>query len=120
MKKQDKIKIKPWEGIVKPKNKMDNKQTWMSFSEALEYIKTGKKVQRKNWNGKGMYIYLQEGSLLSVEARNPVLQKEIDSRDNRTVQIGAHIDMRAADGTIVIGWLASQTDLLSNDWQLVE
>lgn len=92
----------------------------LSFSDALDYIKAYRKVQRKNWNGKGMYIYLQEGSILSLEARNPILQQEIDSRANSTVEICPHIDMKAADGTIVIGWLASQTDLLSNDWQIVE
>jgi hypothetical protein len=36
------------------------------------------------------------------------------------VKLNAHIDMVAADGSIVIGWLASQTDLLAEDYELVE
>jgi hypothetical protein len=36
-----------------------------------------------------------------------------------TIRIGAHIDMRSADGTLVIGWLASQTDMLATDWEIV-
>jgi hypothetical protein len=37
-----------------------------------------------------------------------------------TITIGAHIDMRAADGSLVIGWFASQTDMLAEDWMVVE
>ena len=40
--------------------------------------------------------------------------------DGAMQQIGDHIDMRTADGSIVVRWLASQTDMLSNDWKLVD
>jgi hypothetical protein len=46
--------------------------------------------------------------------RNEVL-KNIEG----DIKINAHIDMKSADGSIVIGWLASQTDMLSNDWAIV-
>ncbi len=35
------------------------------------------------------------------------------------IKIGAHIDMLAADGSVVVGWLASQTDMLAEDWVIV-
>lgn len=37
-----------------------------------------------------------------------------------TVRVNAHIDMKAADGSIVVGWLASQTDMLADDWYIVK
>jgi hypothetical protein len=35
------------------------------------------------------------------------------------INLLAHIDMRAADGSMVVGWLASQTDMLANDWSIL-
>lgn len=35
------------------------------------------------------------------------------------IELLPHIDMRSADGTLVVGWLASQTDMLSDDWQIL-
>jgi hypothetical protein len=88
----------------------------MNFGKALEALKEGKKVSRSGWNGKGMYIYIQNGSQISREqARNghlAVLPEPITIRP--------HIDMKDAEGKIVIGWLASQTDLLAEDWETKE
>lgn len=86
----------------------------MSFSAALQYLKEGKKVAREGWNGKGMFVYLVSGSHFEVN-RAPLLGiypegTEIDYR--------AHLDMKAADGTCV-PWVASQTDLLADDWLIV-
>ena len=41
--------------------------TSMTFGEALEAMKAGKKVSRAGWNGKGMYLYLADGKLLTHE-----------------------------------------------------
>jgi hypothetical protein len=88
----------------------------MDFGKALEALKDGKKVARAGWNGKGMFIYYQPGSVVK-QARNNVLD-EIITRDGQ-VEICGHIDMKAADGKIVVGWLASQTDMLSEDWGII-
>lgn len=94
----------------------------MSFGQALEELKKGNKVARSGWNGKGMFIYLVGGSFVSFdELRNEAanhLNKSNISYDD--VCINAHIDMKAADGNIVVGWLASQTDMLAEDWEVVE
>lgn len=96
----------------------------MNFGLAIEAIKMGKKVARKGWNGKDMFLYLQEGSMLvnSVNARNTVLKEymENQAQSGEPVKILPHIDMKAADGAIVVGWLASQTDMLSDDWFIVD
>jgi hypothetical protein len=84
----------------------------MNFSEALNLIKQGKKVQRQGWNGKGMFIFLVPGSTFKV-SRPPLLGIYPEGTE---INYHSHIDMRTADGMIV-PWLASQTDLLANDWQ---
>ena len=88
----------------------------MPFSHALEAVKQGKKIARNGWNGKGMFLFVQPGSVIDAkDGRNPHLQAMEGS-----IKIGSHIDMKAADGSIVVGWLASQTDMLSEDWFIVE
>lgn len=84
----------------------------MDFSTALTFIKAGDKLCREGWNGKGMFVFLVRGSRFKVN-RPPLLGiyeegTEIDYR--------GHIDMKTADGSIV-PWVASQSDLLSEDWQ---
>lgn len=90
----------------------------MNFGQAIEALKEGKKVCRSGWNGKGMFIYLQEGS----EVNGTLMRNEATKAyyGDKTIKINPHIDMKAADDTLVIGWLASQTDMLAEDWQIVE
>lgn len=90
----------------------------MNFGQAIEALKEGKKVCRSGWNGKGMFIYLQEGSEINgTLMRNEAIKTYYG---DKTVKINPHIDMKAADDTLVIGWLASQTDMLAEDWEIVE
>jgi hypothetical protein len=86
----------------------------MKFGDALEMLKAGSKVAREGWNGKGMFIFLQPGTKGVKQVRNNHLDEIITVKGS--VDICGHIDMKAADGTIVIGWLASQTDMLAEDW----
>lgn len=87
----------------------------MDFGTALRYLRDGEKLAREGWNGKGMFVYLVGGSRFAVN-RAPLFGiypegTEIDYRP--------HIDMKAADGTCV-PWVASQTDLLADDWLIVK
>lgn len=86
----------------------------MNFSEALDAIKAGGRVARSGWNGKGMFVFLVPGSVFKVN-REPLLSILGEGTE---VRYRGHIDMRTADGMIV-PWLASQTDLLADDWQTV-
>lgn len=94
----------------------------MNFAKALEALKLGKKVARKGWNGKGMFIYLTDASIVPFEQLRGNCARHItkDSTGLDAACIKAHVDMKAADGTVVIGWLASQTDMLAEDWEVVE
>ena len=90
----------------------------MNFGEALNLLKQGYKLQRKGWNGKGMFIYLVNGSVVPSNSLRGAAKACGKNQD--VVTINSHIDMRAADGSIVVGWLASQTDMLAEDWVAID
>lgn len=91
----------------------------LSFGDAIELLKRGKMVAREGWNGKGMYLVLQEGTTIKSKQARGGAALAIANEGKRVVKILPHIDMRSADGSCVVGWLASQTDILSNDWKVV-
>jgi hypothetical protein len=78
----------------------------MTFSEALERLKHGHKISREGWNGKGMWLILVPAESWSASVGPSNVEN-------------AHrlpwIAMKTADGGLV-PWLASQTDVLANDW----
>lgn len=87
----------------------------MNFGHALSVLNDGKKVARAGWNGKDMFLFLVPGSTFAVN-RPPLLgiYPEGTSIDYRP-----HIDMKTAQGDIV-PWVASQSDVLAEDWGIVE
>ncbi|MBN8293249.1 DUF2829 domain-containing protein [Rhodobacter sp. NTK016B] len=96
----------------------------MDFGNALRALKDGKRVRRTGWNGKGMWIALTPGSEFPAQhAKDGHAAKhradEMEPQTGHNITLLPHIDMRAADGSMVIGWLASQTDMLSEDWEVV-
>lgn len=106
-----------------------DKQEQLTFGQAIKALKQGKHVCRSGWNGKGMFLYLVEGSTVPFEnlrggAKSAALRaNKIEGNVNKIPSdriISGHIDMKAADGSIVVGWLASQTDMLSEDWIILE
>lgn len=88
------------------------------FGMALEALKRGKAVSRKGWNGKGMFLTLQNGS--EVEGNNMRNEPAKKYYGDCKAKICPHIDMKAADGSYVVGWLASQTDMLAEDWDIID
>lgn len=85
-----------------------------SFADALHAVKKGSKIARMGWNGKGMFLFLVPGSTFKV-SRPPLLGIYPEGTE---INYCPHIDMRTADGKIV-PWLASQTDLLADDWVIL-
>lgn len=85
-----------------------------AFETALVHLKTGAKVARQGWNGKGMFLFLVPGSNFKVN-RPPLLGIYPEGTE---VRYHGHIDMKTADGMIV-PWLCSQTDMLAEDWVIV-
>lgn len=72
----------------------------LTFGDALSLLKRGTKVARAGWNGKGMWLELQVP----------------DANSKMTLP---YIYMKTADDKVV-PWLASQTDMLAEDWGVVE
>ena len=87
----------------------------LNFGDALMLLKSGQKVARLGWNGKGMFLSLVAGSAFKAN-RPPLLGIYPEGTE---INYCPHIDMRTADGKIV-PWLASQTDVLAEDWVIVE
>ena len=80
----------------------------MNFGKALEQIKQGKKVRRKGWNGKNQFIELATG----ISYKN--LNNEIINVEHET--IGNNAIAFVGTSGVQLGWLASQADMLSEDW----
>ena len=94
----------------------------MTFGQALESLKAGKKVARAGWNGKGMWLSLSCAEVRLVEAsgfwspHNAAHARE----QGGAAKVLPSITMKTATGEILMGWLASQTDMLAEDWRIVE
>jgi hypothetical protein len=107
-----------------------DKHPHFDFGGALQHLKAGRKVARAGWNGKGMWLSLYCGVAWDngrVEGREvPAGQFWSEhtaqfARDNGgCATVLPCITMKTATGEILMGWLASQTDMLSEDWVVVE
>lgn len=87
----------------------------MNFGHALAALKEGYKVTRRGWSGSMMWLVL-------VSRTDDVTLREGSEYYNaglRNVSIKAHIDMMTADGEMQPGWLASQSDMLADDWMII-
>jgi hypothetical protein len=87
----------------------------MNFSDALNAIKDGRRIARSGWNGKDMFLFLVQGSRFTVN-RAPLLGIY---PEGAVIDYHAHIDMKTAQG-YVVPWIASQADLLAEDWVIVD
>lgn len=96
----------------------------LNFSNALVALKNGHLLQRSGWNGKGMFIYQTIGNTVSKDfipkfASLPTPVKEILIQKGQDVVFRSSITMYTAEGEMQPGWLASQPDLLAEDWEIV-
>ena len=84
----------------------------MNFSEALNAVKNGKKAKRAGWNGKDQFIELAT-NVSFIRPNGEVVNVNHKDMGNKAI---------AFHGTsgIQLGWLASQSDMLSEDWLVVE
>jgi len=85
----------------------------MDFGSALLNLKEGHRLARGGWNGKGMFLYYVPAS--SYPPATKIARIAFDGKD---VPYGAYIAMKTAQGN-VIPWLASQTDMLAEDWVVI-
>ncbi len=94
----------------------------MDFGGAIAALKQGKKVTRKGWNGKGMFLWLKPAANIPAEiCHDPVLKQLVEANGGEILALGT-ICMFTHDSTgrkaILTGWLASQSDMLLEDWEV--
>lgn len=83
----------------------------VSFGEALEALKAGKKAKRAGWNGKNQYIELAT-NISYTDARGNIVNCEHDAIGNKAIAF-------VGTSGVQMGWLASQADTLAEDWEVV-
>lgn len=87
----------------------------MNFGKALEALKVGARVAREGWNGVGMFCFLVPGSTFNVN-RPPLMGVYPEGTE---ISYRPHIDMKTAQGDVV-PWVCSQSDMLAEDWYVVD
>ena len=84
----------------------------MDFGKAIQLLKEGKKLQRSGWNGKNQYIELAT-NISYKNANNEIVNVEHDAIGNKAIAF-------VGTSGVQLGWLASQADMLAEDWKIVE
>lgn len=97
-----------------------NRTESMSFGEAIAAMKSGLKVARSGWNGKNMWLAIGAGNIAleSEKFWNPHT-RAFAEQNGGTATVLPYIIMKTAGGEILMGWLASQSDMLADDWTVV-
>lgn len=81
----------------------------MTFGQAIEQMKLGDRVQRRGWNGKGMHIFIEDKFTALINMSDRKVERKYEPV----------ICMWTAQQTTQPGWLASQSDILAEDWLIV-
>ncbi|MFR8115702.1 MAG: DUF2829 domain-containing protein [Clostridia bacterium] len=84
----------------------------MDFGRAIQLLKVGQRVQRQGWNGKNQYIELAT-NISYKNANNEIVNVEHDAIGNKAIAF-------VGTSGVQLGWLASQADMLAEDWKIVE
>ena len=94
----------------------------LNFGQAIEALKQGKRIARQGWNGKNMFLFLLPAATVPTKAiYDPALKEVIEKEvGGDTFEALGSIRMFTADKKILTGWLASQTDMLSEDWVILD
>lgn len=84
----------------------------LTFGQALERMKDGERVSRSGWNGKGQYVFLAHEADFVTDA-------DLSAYDQLEVEVHDMLVLKTAQDTFQPGWLATQTDMLAEDWYVV-
>lgn len=93
-----------------------------NFGYAIKCLKKGLKVARRGWNGKNMFVFYIQPVSISLDEEEPVIQnyyRELINKGTDSVYFTGYFCMKDANDNIISGWLASQTDMLADDWYIV-
>lgn len=90
---------------------MENEKN-MDFGQAIQRLKDGMRVQREGWNGKNQYIELAE-RVAYINAKGEIINEG-------HLDIGNKVIAFVGTSGVQLGWLASQADMLAEDWKIVD
>lgn len=91
---------------------LKDKTTGMSIGEAITALEVGERCARKAWNGKNQYIELVHNASY-IDGNGNLINAKHDTSGNKVIAF-------VGTSGVQLGWLASQADLLSKDWYIVE
>ena len=83
-----------------------------NFGKAIQLMKLGKRVQREGWNGKNQYIELAT-NISYKNANGEIINVEHEAIGNKAIAF-------VGTSGVQLGWLASQADMLAEDWIIKE
>lgn len=91
------------------------------FGWAIEQLKQGKRVAREGWNGKGMFLVLVPGTPTAQLKEGTPYREALNAS---ACEILPHIDIWTVNASgrraMLLGWVASQSDMLAEDWMTIE
>jgi hypothetical protein len=94
--------------------------TNLTFGQAMEALKEGKRVAREGWNGRCMFLFLLPGARVPKTAiHDPALRALMEEQPGDTFEALPSIRMFTADKKVLTGWLASQTDMFATDYYIL-
>lgn len=82
----------------------------MKFGEAIEKAKEGCKIYRAGWNGKNQFVEIAK-NISYIRADGSVINCEHDAIGNKAFAF-------VGTSGVQLGWLASQADMLADDWEV--
>lgn len=94
------------------KKEQRKKLETFDFGRAIQFLKKGKKVQRNGWNGKNQYIELAT-NISYKNTKGETINAEHEAIENKAIAF-------VGTSGVQLGWLASQADMLAEDWRIVE
>lgn len=95
----------------------------LTFAAILYHINEGRMVRRAGWNGKGQFVYKTIGNTVSKDfiqkfASLPLSVKVFLQTKGEDIVFNSSLTLYNAQGEMQPGWLASQGDLMAEDWEL--
>jgi hypothetical protein len=93
----------------------------MKFGEALEVCRQGKLIYRTGWNGRNQFVFYQEGAGVLVEDLRCAAFKQWAQKDARiAVEFMGYLAIKTTSNIVQCGWLATQSDMQAEDWEVLE
>lgn len=91
----------------------------MNFGQAIEFAKQGYPIRRTGWNGKGMFVAYSPGHKdFPASCFFAPANQKFAEENGGTADVLPCFTMKTVEGKILVGWSATQTDILAEDWEI--